>query len=310
MHAAIWSFHRKRFGFLANLQGASDPRIFQITFLGLLLAAGVFLRDFSLHPAQVFFTLAAALSTQRLSWIANPPISRSYRSAIITSLSLVLLLRADNLIVHPLAAAAAISSKSLFRIRGKHLFNPATLGIVFAITCLPGTWVSPGQWGHDVAIAGWLVVLGTTVAHRAHRNDLSFAFLALYLGAIALRVIYLGQLWPVWTHQLTNGAILLFAFFMISDPMTSPNSRRGRIAHAATVAAIAFGWQFHFFSTNGLIWALFFAAPAVPLWDAIWPAPKFAWCASNGGEHEIKIGVHSNDRDARALRRGKSLRAA
>jgi Na+-transporting NADH:ubiquinone oxidoreductase subunit NqrB len=79
--------------------------------------------------------------------------------------------------------------------------------------------------------------------------------------------------------------LLLFAFFMISDPMTSPNSRRGRIAHAAVVVAIALALQFGFYAQNSLIWALFCASFAVPAWDRLFPAPKFEW-NSSGGSHE------------------------
>ena len=126
------------------------------------------------------------------------------------------------------------------------------------------------------------------VTNRARRGDISWTFLAFYLGALALRVEFLGQRWAVWTHQLESGALLLFAFFMISDPMTGPNARRGRIAHAAIVAAIAYAWQVRLYHTNGLIWALFIAAPCVPLWDAIWPARKFEW-TQNGGDHGLKF---------------------
>jgi enediyne biosynthesis protein E5 len=283
--AARWRhFSRLRTSFAAAL---GDPRLFQIFALGSLLATGAWLRDFSLRPAQILVTFAAAVVTQRLTWRFYSPAARSYRSAIITGLSLTLLLRADNLLVHPIAAAAAISSKSFIRVRGKHLFNPATLGVVFALVLLPGSWVSPGQWGSDVALAGWFVALGALVTRRASRGDISWSFLAFYLGAIAIRVTWLGQRWAVWTHQLSSGALLLFAFFMISDPMTAPNRRAGRIAHAAVVAALAYGWQFGLYRTNGLIWALFAASFAVPLWDAILPAPKFEWNSQGDGNGQI-----------------------
>jgi Na+-translocating ferredoxin:NAD+ oxidoreductase RnfD subunit len=164
---------------------------------------------------------------------------------------------------------------------------------------LPGTWISPGQWGSDVALAGWLVVLGATVANRARRADISWLFLLFYLGALAARVAWLGQRWAVWTHQLSSGALLLFAFFMLSDPMTGPNDRRGRIAHAALVAAITYVWQVRLYHTNGLIWALFIAAPCVPLWDAIWPARKFEW-TQNGGGHVLSTNPDSRLGDAGA----------
>ena len=277
----------------SDFASGADPRLFQIFSLGILLALGVWFRDFSLRPAQVALTFAAGLATQWLCWPLTPSKPRSLLSAIITSLSLSLLLRADNLFAHPIAAAAAISSKSIFRFRDKHLFNPATFGVIFALNVLPGCWISPGQWGQDVAIAGWVIVLGMLVTQRARRADISWAFLGFYLGAIALRVAYLGQRWSVWTHQLSSGALLLFAFFMISDPMTGPNRRAGRIAHAAIVAAIAYAWQFRLYRTNGLIWALFIAAGSVPLWDALWPAPKFNW-TQNGG-HDETIALSTTD---------------
>ncbi len=266
-----------------------DPRIFQILFLGILLAAGAWLRDFSLTTAQIVLTFTAAIAAQHVSFGTHPDAPRSYRSAIITGLSLTLLLRADNLWIHPAAASAAIFSKSLIRIRGKHLFNPATFGVMFAMLLLPGAWISPGQWGQDIALAGWMVALGAFVATRARRADISWSFLAFYVGALALRVAYLGQRWAVLEHQLMNGALLLFAFFMISDPMTSPNHPRARAFHAAMVAAIAFTWQFGFYAHNGVLWALFLAAPMVPMWDALWAAPKYQWTQSakgSGGNHE------------------------
>jgi enediyne biosynthesis protein E5 len=263
----------------------SDPRIFQILFLGILLAAGAWLRDFSLTTAQIVLTFAAAIAAQHMSFGMRRDAPRSYRSAIITALSLTLLLRADNLWVHPAAASVAIFSKSLIRPRGKHFFNPATFGVMFAILLLPGAWISPGQWGQDVALAGWMVALGAFVATRARRADISWSFLAFYVGGLALRVAYLGQRWAVLEHQLLNGALLLFAFFMISDPMTSPNHPRARALHAGVVAAIAFTWQFGFYAHNGMLWALFLAAPMVPMWDALWTAPKYEWKQA-GGNHE------------------------
>jgi enediyne biosynthesis protein E5 len=260
-----------------------DPRILQIACLGALLAAGAFFRDFSLRPAQIALTFAAALGTQRLfDRIARKP-APSLLSATITALSLTLLLRADNLWAMPAAAIVAIASKFAVRVRGRHLFNPANFGLGAALLILPGTWISPGQWGNDIALAAWLVVLGATVAGRARRADISWMFLLFYLGALAARILWLGQRWAVWTHQLSSGALLLFAFFMISDPMTTPSHPRGRAAHAALVAAIAYAWGFGLFRTNAVLWALFVAAPMVAVWDVLWPASGFDWKSLDEG---------------------------
>ena len=254
-----------------------DARLYQILFLGILLGAGAWLRDFSLNPGQALLAFGAGLMTQAVCLRALGLRRVGLRSAIITCFSVCLLLRADNLWAHPLAATLAIASKFTIRLHGKHLFNPGNLGVIAGLLLLPGTWVSPGQWGDDVALGAWLVALGALVATRARRADIAWTFLAFHLGALALRIGWLGQPWGVLTHQMAGGSLLLFAFFMISDPMTTPDHPRARVLYAALVAALAYLWQFALYRPNALLWALFLASPAVPVLDRLWPAPRFRW---------------------------------
>jgi Na+-transporting NADH:ubiquinone oxidoreductase subunit NqrB len=175
--------------------------------------------------------------------------------------------------VHPFVAAVAIGAKFVLRVRGKHIYNPASLGVILALTLLPGAWISSGQWGNDLLLAGWFIALGGIVTNRARRSDISLVF----LGCYAARIVWLGQPWSIYIHQLANGALLLFTFFMISDPMTIPNRASARYAYAIIVALGAFVWQFWFFKPHGLIWALFLATPLVPIFDKLWPGPKHEW---------------------------------
>ena len=254
-----------------------DARLFQIAFLATLLTIGVLVRDFALLPAQMALAFAAGITTQKL-WIRALGIPhRGILSAVITCFGLSILLRADSLWVHPLAAALAISAKFVIRFHGKHLYNPANLGVILAISLFPGAWVSPGQWGQDLALAVWFLMLGGVVAHRAQRSDIASVFLGAYLGLVALRVMALGQPWTIFLHQFANGGLLLFAFFMISDPMTIPDRKSARVAYAIVVAIVAFLWQFALFKPNGLVWALFFCTPLVPIIDRLWPGEKFEW---------------------------------
>lgn len=260
-----------------------DARAFQIVFLAALLTTGVLLRDFSVQPLQIALTFAAGLATQ-VFWLDRLGLQRQGPlSAIVTCCGLSLLLRSDTLWVHPLIATVAMSSKFVLRIRGKHVYNPANLGVIAAITMLPGTWVSPGQWGSDLALAVWLIALGSIVTGRARRLDISWVFLGTYLGIVALRVLLLGQSWAVWWHQLGSGALLLFAFFMISDPMTIPDRTAARVAYAIAVALGAAAWQYVLFKPNALIWALFLLTPAVPLLDRVWAGERFAWRGRSPG---------------------------
>jgi Na+-transporting NADH:ubiquinone oxidoreductase subunit NqrB len=179
--------------------------------------------------------------------------------------------------VHPLLVSIAMSAKFTIRIRGKHLYNPANLAVILAIAVIPGAWASPGQWGSDVLIGLWFVCLGVTVTTSAKRLDIAWAFLGSYTALLAARMLILGQPHAVLIHQLGSGALLLFTFFMISDPMTTPNRRALRLAYAFVVAAFAFVWQFFLFIPNGPVWALFLLTPLVPLIDRIWPGKKHVW---------------------------------
>ena len=254
-----------------------DARVFQILFLGSLLLGGALWRDFALRWEQVALTFVAGIAAQAF-WIKALGLRHvGYLSALVTCLGTTILVRADTLWVHPLVAALALSAKFAIRIRGKHVFNPTNLAVILAIAAMPGAWASPGQWGSELLIGLWFATLGVTVTTSARRLDIAWFFLGSYAALLAARVLILGQSEAVLLHQLGNGALIMFTFFMISDPMTTPNRRALRFAYALLVAALAFVWQFLLFETNGLVWALFLFSPLVPVLDRLWPAPKHVW---------------------------------
>jgi enediyne biosynthesis protein E5 len=242
-----------------------------------LLSTGVLARDFSLRWEQMVLTFVAGLAAQVFFVRALKLSNVGVLSAVITCFGLSILLRADTLWAHPLAAFIAIGAKFVIRFNGRHLFNPANFGVIVGLTLIPGAWISPGQWGNDLIYAAWFVALGSIVTNRARRMDISWVFLGFFLALVGARIIWLGQSPAIFWHQLQSGALLLFAFFMISDPMTIPSHVRARFLYAALVALGAFLWQFGLFKPNALVWVLFLLTPLVPLFDWLWPAPRHAW---------------------------------
>jgi len=176
------------------------------------------------------------------------------------------------------AAFAAIAGKFLLRWNGKHIFNPTNFGLVVVMLCAgERVWVSPGQWG-NVAFFGFLMAcLGGLVVYRAARADVTLSFLGFYLTLVFGRSWWLGEPVAIPWHRLQNGALLLFAFFMISDPKTTPDSRPGRILFALLVAAGAAFVQFKLFRTNGLLWSLAICSLVTPLLDRLLPGPRYHW---------------------------------
>ena len=266
-----------------------DPRIYQIAVLGSLLIYGASALDFGLRSSVVATLLGTALFTQALftRWFSLP--SFDPRSPLISGLSLCLLLRTSSPAVAAAAAFVTIASKFLLRRRGKHIFNPTNFGLAVSLLVFDNAWMSPGQWGHAAFFAFLAAALGGLVIHRAERSDVTYAFLASYLAAVFGRALWLGDPLAIPLHQVQNGALLIFAFFMISDPKTTPDSRPGRVCYAALVAAGAAVLQFRFYQGNGALWALVGAAPLVPFIDGWLPGGRYRWPGASGKETTMKF---------------------
>src|SRR5262249_46344067 len=141
-------------------------------------------------------------------------------------------------------------------------------------------WVSPGQWGAAAIAAFLFACAGSLVVNRAARSDVTFAFIACYCALLVGRSLYLGEPLAIPLHRLQSGALLLFTFFMIADPKTTPDSRAGRVLFAALVAGGAWYVQFRLFRTNGLLWSLAACSLLVPLIDRLLPGARYAWTTS------------------------------
>jgi Na+-translocating ferredoxin:NAD+ oxidoreductase RnfD subunit len=152
-------------------------------------------------------------------------------------------------------------------------------------------WISPGQWGNVAFFAVLMACLGGLVAHRALRSDVALVFISAYASLLFGRSLYLGEPMAIPIHRLQSGALLLFTFFMISDPRTTPDSRAGRIIFAFAVAAGAWYVQFRLFRTNGLLWSLAACSPLVPLLDVVLPGRRYVWPGSRDDAHAARSGV-------------------
>jgi len=266
---------RAAFRFLRPI--ARDPRHYQIAILSALLAYGMLGLDFDIDSGSSAVILSTALLTQYLCTRAWHLSSFDPRSPLISGLSLCLLLRTDDIELALAAAVVAVASKFIFRVNGKHLFNPTNIAIVGLMALTGRVWVSPGQWGNVAFFAFLMACLGGLVVNRASRSDVTYAFIAFYMTLVFGRSLWLGEPLTIPTHRLQNGALLLFTFFMISDPRTTPNSRVGRILFAFLAACGAWYIQFRVFRTNGPLWSLAICSLAVPLIDWLLPTRRYEW---------------------------------
>jgi hypothetical protein len=262
---------------VSDRRARHDPRLYQIAVLGSLLIYGLFRLEFEVTIGRAAIVIGSVLLTQYgCSRLWKLPVFDP-RSALISGLSLCLMLRTNSAGLAVLAAVVTIASKFLVRLRGKHIFNPTNFGIVALLATTGEIWVSPGQWGNTALLAFLMACLGGLVVNRAARSDVTFAFLLAWGLLVMGRSIWLGDPLSVPFHRLASGSLLLFAFFMISDPKTTPDSRAGRILFAALVALGAYYVQFKLFRTNGLLWSLAVCSLLVPAIDRLVPGGRYDW---------------------------------
>ncbi|HEX9272722.1 MAG TPA: RnfABCDGE type electron transport complex subunit D, partial [Candidatus Binatia bacterium] len=263
----------------------SDPRYYQIAALFSLLIYGLGWLEFDIEWPQIVVSLATGLLTQyACTRILRVP-AFDARSPLISGLSLCLLLRTNSLLLAFLTAVVTILSKFVLKRGGKHIFNPTNFGIVAMMLLTSQVWVSPGQWGSKLYFAFFIACAGGMVIYRAARSDVTYAFLLAYVGIVFGRAFWLGDPWAIPLKQLQSGSLLLFAFYMISDPKTTPDSRIGRILFAIIVAAGAGYVQFGLYRSNGLLWSLTVCSVITPIIDRLLPGTKYEWTSHSSAKH-------------------------
>jgi Na+-transporting NADH:ubiquinone oxidoreductase subunit NqrB len=255
-----------------------DLRLLQILFLGSFLLFGILILNWDTNFTNVLSVIAVALLTQSLFCLAfNLPIN-TVKSSLITALGLSILLRSNHPFIFGLAGFFAIGSKYIFRIGGKHFINPANFGVVFIILFTGLAWVSPGQWGNSTILFFVVGSLGLMILTNLSKIDLVLSFAFFYFGMdFCWNILYKG--WPLdyFYQNLTNGSILLFSFFMITDPSSTPNSRSARIIWTFLVAALAFYLSAFCFVKGAPLYSLFLLSVMVPLLDKWSKASAFSW---------------------------------
>jgi hypothetical protein len=152
-------------------------------------------------------------------------------------------------------AALSLLTKYVIRYRGSHVFNPSNVGLVIAFLLLGSSRVEPLDFwwapldGWMAAAYSIILVGGLLITARLGLLAMAATFwlgLALGLGLLAMTGHCITAAWalgPVcgsefWRVVVTSPEILIFLFFMITDPKTIPNGRLARVVFAFCLAVV------------------------------------------------------------------------
>ena len=170
--------------------------------------------------------------------------------AHITGLSIAMLLWAnDQLWPFAFAAAVATGSKAILRVpigkSTRHFLNPSNLGITMTLILLPWVGFAPpyeftenltgvGYW----ILPGLIIVLGTMVNRLTGRLPLIAAWVGGFVLQACLRSVLFGLPVVAALLPMTGVMFVIYTFYMITDPGTTPIGRWAQVAFGAGVAAV------------------------------------------------------------------------
>jgi Na+-translocating ferredoxin:NAD+ oxidoreductase RnfD subunit len=192
-------------------------------------------------------------------------------SAHITGLAIAMLLYAnERLLLIAFATAVAIGSKAVLRApvgnSTRHFLNPSNLGITITLLLFPWVGIAPpyqftenlsgiGDW----ILPGLLIVSGTFLNARfTHRLPLIAAWLGGFAVQALLRSLVFGMPVVAGFVPMTGVAFLLFTFYMVTDPGTTPSKPLNQVIFGASVAAV-----YGLLMVSHIVFGFFFALTLV-----------------------------------------------
>jgi hypothetical protein len=249
------------------LPSRRDPRFKLSAVVITLHVLGQTLLGWKVSIAQILTTMLLCGLIEFVVTFRGQRIIAWPASGILTGSSVALILRAsgtrhgDWWSVHGiqwfvLAGLISLLAKYHIRPTGKHLFNPSNIGIVWCLLVIGPNhvfaqylWWGPSHIGQALAYA--VIIGGAIWILRAVRMvPMAVSFLLTFdalTGIFALAGRGFIAIWHVgeirgleyWAILAYSPEIMVFVFFMISDPQTAPKPPLGRVVYGAATATVA-----------------------------------------------------------------------
>jgi hypothetical protein len=290
------------------LPSLRDPRLHVAAVIITVHVLGQVGLGFRVSVPQI---LAAILTCAVLEVALTFRTSRAFvwpASAMLTGSGVALILRVvgtpagdhwttDGAGTYAIVAGLSLLSKYVIRFHGTHVFNPSNVGLVVAFVLLGTSRVEPLDfWWAPLNIwmlAAYAVILvgGLLITRRLRLLALAATFwiaLAGGVGLLAASGHCMTASWafaPVcgfdfWRVIVTSPEVMIFLFFMITDPKTVPVGQVGRVVFGVLVAiasTLLMAPQTDEFGTKvGLLAGLVVLCAARPLVDRLVPEPRSA----------------------------------
>ncbi|MBI4450355.1 hypothetical protein HY642_00125 [Candidatus Woesearchaeota archaeon] len=205
-----------------------------ILFLSLLALTGIFSLPDALRVPALLNVIASVSAAALLDSAVNYYRFKKFelpKSGIISGFFVGMILP-FNYVFAAFAAFLAVASKHIIRVNKRHIFNPASFGIIVSSLLFP---LSASWW---VATTLLLVPIGLVIIHGIRRIWAAAFFLGTYL--ILTAITSLAKFGSFNLLSIFDLTLLFFALFMLIEPRTSPHPRKAMMFFGVLVALFAF----------------------------------------------------------------------
>ncbi len=250
--------------FLPNVR---DSRLHVAAVVLTIHALGQTVLDFRVSVVQIFAAIITCFTIEVAVVFGREKAFRWPASAMLTGSGVGLIMRLPDMSanspwsttrwwMYSAVAGGSLVTKYVIRDRGRHVFNPSNVGLVFVFLVLGSHFAEPldfwwapiNPWmvgAYALIIAG-----GTFVTRRVGLLPMAATFwvtLAAGLAAVAISghsiyspfSLHPVSGWHFWWLVMTSPETLIFVYFMLSDPKTVPQRPVDKVVFGFAVAMIA-----------------------------------------------------------------------
>ena len=282
--------------------------------LALVPATVVGIWNFGFHAFLVILMsiTGAVLTEYVFDYIAKKPMTIMDGSAVVTGLLLALCLPASVPLYVPYIGSvfAILIVKCLFGGLGKNFMNPALAGRCFLLISFGTTMTKYAvdgvtgptplaKFGSGEAVSVLNMFLGST------NGVIGCSIMGLVIGGIYL-IATKGITWEIPTATLVSfllfiaifggngftpsfllthlfgGGIVMAAFFMATDPVTSPVTSNGQLVYGALVGILSGLFRLYGSSADSVSYAVIISNMIVPMIDEFIPSLPYAYRKQRG----------------------------
>ena len=274
-----------------------DPRLHLASVIVTLQVLGQTAFDFRLSIAQILVSLVTCAVLEVSIAFRRQRVVMWPASALLTGNGVAFVLRVpgtehgdwwsmNGWWIFAGTAAVGLLSKYVITFRGRHIFNPSNFGLVLCFVLLGPEHADPlafwwGPMSLWLALALVLIVGGgLAILSRLHLVGIAVGFWLTFAAGVAVLAAtghemtaawHLGPIagLDLWWLLVTSPEVLVFLFFMITDPRTIPETGRGRRIYAVSVGLLATlliaPWTSEFSAKLAVLGALTVVCAARPL---------------------------------------------